>query len=316
MTKLIVVLIILLSAVNLYAERTVKLKKTVQVSGSQVVLEDLLIDSSVLTNLEKSLVILKSPARGFKNFRPIDIAYEMQLHESLLDLSLEAPSFVKIIRVKNIDYVEKFKVSIIQSLKKETPWKMFELELEFSPSDITKITSMSGSDYEMISQRPNEELNSAKIFVRFAENGISRGAVTIDPIIRRKILAITLKSDITKGKIIQKSDLVLDRVWVSGTDERFATNFQDCVGFEAGKNMSSGSRITKAYLVEPIYVQKGDFLKVSSDSPILSISIDAKALSMGRRGEIIRVKNTKSGRLLDVVMTGVQTAVVKTRREP
>ncbi|MCM8528281.1 MAG: flagellar basal body P-ring formation chaperone FlgA [Lentisphaeraceae bacterium] len=311
MTKFSIILMFLFSVMNLHAERTVKLKKTVQVSGSQVLLEDLLIDSSDLKEEEKSLVILKSPIRGFKNFRPVDIAYEMQLHESLLDLSLEAPPFVKIIRIKDINFVETFKAYLKARLNKETPWKMFELEIEFSPSDITTITSMSGCDYEMVSQRANDELNGAKVTVKFTENGSSRGAVKLEPIIRRKILAITLKTDLTKGKIIQKSDLILDRVWVSGTDERFATNFVDCIGFEAGRNMSAGSRVVKAHLIEPVYVQKGDFLKVSSESSFLRITIDAKALSMGRRGEVIRVKNIKSGRLLDVVMTGIQTAVVK-----
>lgn len=312
MTKLnTAIIVFLLSAFSLLAERTVTLKKTIQVSGSQVVLSDLLVDSSSLEKAEKNLVILNSPLRGSKNFRPVDIAYEMQQHKSLMDLALLAPSFVKVIRVKDIDFVEKVKEGLIVALGKETPWKMFDLEMELTATDISKISAMSGNDFEVISQRPSDELDSVKITVKFIEKGINKGAVILNPIIRRKILAITLKNSIKRGGIVQKSDLILDRIWVSGTDERYAVNFQDCVGYEVSRNIAAGSRIAKSFLIEPVYVEKGSFLKVYVKSGLLTLSVDAKALSTGRRGETIRVKNTKSGKDLDVIMTGLQTGIVQ-----
>lgn len=312
MTKLFTALTaFVLFSCSLHAERTLSLRKTVEVRGSQVVLSDLVIDSAVLSDAEKGLVILKSPLRGYKNVRPIDIAYEMQVHKSLLDVELLAPSFVKVVRVKDVDYVEKVKAGLLDALSKENPWKMFELEMEFSPSDLNKISSMSGCEFEMTSQIPNDELDSAKLTVKFTEGDKNKGSLKLLPMVRRKILAITLRNNIKKGHVIQKSDLILDRVWVSGTNEKYAVNFKDCVGYEASRNMLAGSRIINNYLIEPVFVDKGDFITVYSGNRLLNVSAKAKALSMGRRGQIIRAKNIKSGKEMDVEMTGVQTGIVK-----
>ena len=312
MTKpLTYIIVLLLSTVNLLAERNLNLKKNVEVSGHLVLLKDLVIDTASLTDNEKNLVILKSPQRGFKNYRPVDIAYEMQNHPSLMDISLLAPPFVKIIRVKDVHFVEKVKTYLVKELKQQDPWKRFTIEVDFTPDDINKINDMSGADCKLISQIPSDDLGSVKLSVKFTEKEKNRGTITLEPVIRRKIFSITLKGDVNKGQILRKDDLVVAQVWVDGQEDRYASNFQDCVGYELSRNMIAGSRVPKPYLIEPVYVRKGEIIKVYVETAAMRVGIHAKALSDGRRGETIRAKNTKSGKNLDVIMTGLQTAVVK-----
>ena len=312
MTKpLTYLIVLLLSSVNLLAERNLNLKKNVEVSGHLVLLKDLVIDAATLTDNEKNLVILKSPQRGFKNYRPVDIAYEMQNHPSLMDISLLAPPFVKIIRVKDVHFVEKVKTYLVKELKQQDPWKRFTIEVDFTPDDINKINDISGADCELISQIPSDDLGSVKLSVKFTEKEKNRGTITLEPVIRRKIFSITLKGDVNKGQILRKDDLVVAQVWVDGQEDRYASNFQDCVGYELSRNMIAGSRVPKPYLIEPVYVRKGEIIKVYVETAAMRVGIHAKALSDGRRGETIRAKNTKSGKNLDVIMTGLQTAVVK-----
>lgn len=304
--------VLLLCSVNLLAERNINLKKNVEVSGHLVLLKDLLIDSSELSDKEKNLVILKSPQRGFKNYRPIDVAFAMQNHASLLDLVIvDPPSFVKLIRIKDVNFVEKVKTELAKSLKQEDPWKRFTIEVDFTPDDINKINEMSGADFKLISQIPSDDLGSVKLSVKFTEKEKNRGTVTLEPVIRRKIFSITLKSDVNKGDVLRKDDLVVAQVWVDGQEDRYASNFKECVGYELSRNMIAGSRVPKPYLVEPVYVRKGEIIKVYVETAAMRVGIHAKALSDGRRGETIRAKNTKSGKNLDVIMTGLQTAVVK-----
>ena len=312
MTKqLTYLLILLLTCTGLQAERTVNLKKNVQVSGHLVLLKDLLIDTDGLTEEEQKLVILKSPLRGFKNYRPVEIAYEMQNHASLMDLSLVAPPFVKVTRIRDVNFVENVKTGLIKALKNENPWKRFAIEVDFTPEDINKINDMSGADFKLISQIPSDDLTSVQLSVKFTEKEKNRGTLLLKPIIRRRLFSITLKNDVAKGQILNKSDLVVDQVWVDGQEDRYAANFKDCVGYELSRNMVAGSRIPRTFLVEPVYVRKGEIIKVYVESLSMRVGIHANALTDGRRGETIRARNTKSGKLLDVIMTGQQTAVVK-----
>lgn len=294
---------------SLHAERVVQLKKTIQVSGNLVLLKDLLVDTDVLKDAEKDLIIVKSPLRGSKNYTPEELAYEMQNHASLMDLALKSPDFVKIMRVKDANYIENFKGGLTAALLKENPWKRFKIEVEFTNDDLNKINTMSGADYELVSQVPNESLTSVKLSVQFSENGVKRGTLILNPNVRRKVFSIVLRYDLSKGAILQKSDLVVDQVWVDGQEGRYASNFIDCVGYELTKDISAGSRVPKMYLTDPVYVKKGQFLKVYTMVGGLKVAVQAKALTDGRRGQTIKVKNTKSDKMLFVKMVEPELAV-------
>ena len=312
MKKAIFTILILLSSVtSLLAEREMTLKATVNVSGKSVLLEDLVIETELLTDEEKKLAILESPLRGFKNFLPVNIAFAMQAHKSLWDISLIPPKFVKVVRVKDANFVTDVKEAVVKYLSKETPWKMFEIEVEFSASDLAKINEMSGSKFVVTSQRANDQLTSSKVNIKFTENDVDRGEVIINPDIRRKILAITLKSDLKRGDTIRKSDLVLGRVWADGKEARYVSNFKDCVGFEVAQDMSAGKRIAKSFLHEPVYVRKGQELNVSYNSPGIDVSMRAVAMTDGRRGDFIKVKNIDSEEVFEVEMAGIKWAIRK-----
>ena len=294
---------------SLFAERVVQLKRTIQVSGNLVLLKDLLIDTKGLSDKEQELIIIKSPLRGSKNYTPEQLAYEMQNHASLMDLALKSPEFVKIMRVKDANYIENVKEGLTLALQKENPWKRFKIEVEFTNDDINKINSMSGADFKLISQVPNEMFTSSKLSVQFSEKGIKRGNLILRPNIRRKVFSIVLKFGVSKGAILQKSDLVVDQVWVDGKEGRYASNFIDCVGYEVTKDMPSGSRVAKMNLTDPVYVRKGQFLKVYTIIGGLKVGVQAKALTDGRRGQTIKVKNTKSEKILFVKMVGPEVAL-------
>ncbi len=308
---LTIFLILILTPFCLLAEREINLKKSVEVSGQAVLLKDLVVENGALTEEELKLEILKAPLRGFKNFRPVEIAYEMQNHASLMDVSLIAPPVIKVSRVKDPDFIENVRDGVTKALKEHDPWKHFKIELEFSPEDITKINEMGNSSFELKSQIPSEDLGAVKIRVEFKENEKSKGTLTLEPVVRRKVVSIALKSDLAKGSIIKQTDLVVTQAWADGQEEKYASTFEDCIGYELTKNMVAGSRILKTNLAEPVYVKKGEILKVFVVTGSLKVGVHAKALTDGRRGETIRAKNTKSGQTIDVVLTDIQTAEVK-----
>jgi len=298
-------------SLSLQAERIVQLKKTVQVSGHLVLLKDLLVATDALKDSEKELIIIKSPLRGSKNYTPEQLAYEMQNHASLMDLALKSPEFIKIMRVKDANYIENVKAGLTAALLKENPWKRFKIEVELTNDDINKINAMSGADFELVSQVPNEMFTSSKLSVKFTEKGKNRGTIILNPNIRRKIYSIVLKAGLSKGAILQKSDLVVDQVWVDGKEGRYASNFIDCVGYELTKDLPSGSRVPKVALMDPIYITKGGHFNAFVVSNGFKVSAVAKALTDGRRGQTIRARNTKSGEIIQVKMVEPKTGIVE-----
>jgi hypothetical protein len=123
--RLLCILLAFSLSAEVFAEREVRLKAFVTVTGRSVLLKDLLVDSVGVTQEELDFKIVDSPLRGNKRYSSRDIAFMMQGHKSLMDLSLLAPRVVKITRKADNGYVAKVREQLTKELLKQSQWKGF-----------------------------------------------------------------------------------------------------------------------------------------------------------------------------------------------
>ena len=136
------------------------------------------------------------------------------------------------------------------------------------------------------------------------------GVVEINAHLRRKIFTVQLSRSVPKGHILLKDDLRIAQIWSNGKEEKFATQFRECIGFQTTKDLAVSSQIPRSSLAEPFYVRKGEIINVFSKIGNIRVEIQARALLDGKRGQVIRAKNTKSGRQIDVRMVAPLTAEI------
>ena len=289
-------------------EREVRIKSEIRVSGRFVLLKDLVADDELLSQEEKSLIILEAPERGHKKVSIRTIAIKMQEHKQLLDLSLLAPRMLKIYRIADMNFVEDTRLQLQTQLNTNAPWNDYNINIEFDTEDMNSISDMSGADkIELISQTASRDLGLAKMRVKFTEKGQTLGTITLSPVVQREVDVVILKNSVKKGHVLSKSDLQLAKIWSIGKEESLCLSLEEALGFEVRRNMMEGNKIPLSNLSEPVYANKGQIIVVETVLGSLTVRVTAQALQLGRRGDDIRVRNTRTGKIVtaQLVASGV-----------
>ncbi|MCM8529564.1 MAG: flagellar basal body P-ring formation chaperone FlgA [Lentisphaeraceae bacterium] len=304
-------LTLLIGTVSVSAERDVTFKSEVRVEGRFVLLKDLILSNDKILEDELDLIVLEAPERGSKRYSPVSIAYKMQEHKALMDLVISSPPTVKVVRLTDADFIESVRASLVKQLKALPQWKDFNINLVFESDDLISLGGMSGSEtFEITSQNTSRNMSNVKLRVNFSEKGKSLGSISLNPRIQRELDMVILRDSLKKGDVITRSNIQVVKTWSDGREADFCLTLEEAVGYEARKNLPEGSKIPVNYLADPIYARKGQIISVRSVVGPLNITIDAKTLQQGRRGDIIRVQNTFSKRILAVKLVGDGIGVI------
>ena len=158
------------------------------------------------------------------------------------------------------------------------------------------------------------EKNGFNLFVRIKLNNpvkdtkkkkiISKATNRNTKMISRKELkknknfhTVKLKRSLEKNDIIKIEDL--DLIITSKPSEKsFFNNKEDLVGRKLKKNLKVDQLLHPRHLYERFEVNIGDFLSIVSQMGNASVAVAGEAKDSGNLGDIIKVKNLRSGKVI------------------
>jgi flagella basal body P-ring formation protein FlgA len=123
---------------------------------------------------------------------------------------------------------------------------------------------------------------------------------TFDPL---KSKTVVVSKNITKGEVVTEDHLAYS-FQISDDLPGSFTSMSEVIGRKAKFNLARGA-VIKTRQLEIVYpVEKGKAVLVVADNSRLSITVNAIALEAGQLGDMIRVKNSTSGKILNAIVTG------------
>ena len=109
--------------------------------------------------------------------------------------------------------------------------------------------------------------------------------------------SVKLKRSLEKNDIIKIEDL--DLIITSKPSEKsFFNNKEDLVGRKLKKNLKVDQLLHPRHLYEKFEVNIGDFLSIVSQMGNASVAVAGEAKDSGNLGDIIKVKNLRSGKVI------------------
>ena len=118
-----------------------------------------------------------------------------------------------------------------------------------------------------------------------------------------KSKTVVVKKNITKGEVITEDHLTYSFQISDDLPGGFST-MSEIIGRKAKFNLARGA-VIKTRQLEIVYpVEKGKAVLVVANNSRLSITVNAIALEAGQLGDMIKVKNSTSGRILNAIVTG------------
>ncbi len=109
--------------------------------------------------------------------------------------------------------------------------------------------------------------------------------------------AVVAKRYIPKGSIISYDDVKIDKVKAKN-DERYFTNINKLIGKKLRFAVKKGQPITLKYLEKEYYVFRNTNVEVLYEKNGFRIRLLGRALENGELGDLIRVRNTSSGKVI------------------
>ena len=111
------------------------------------------------------------------------------------------------------------------------------------------------------------------------------------------IKIIKLKKSLEKNDIIQLDDL--ETVSVEKKHQTtFFDNKKQLVGRKLKKNMKMGQILHPRHLFESFDINNGDIISIVSNLGNVSVTVSGEAQNSGNLGDLIKVKNLKSGKII------------------
>ncbi|WP_417797032.1 flagellar basal body P-ring formation chaperone FlgA [Stutzerimonas nitrititolerans] len=118
------------------------------------------------------------------------------------------------------------------------------------------------------------------------------------------------KTIIERGQTIDADDIELQRINIANARRGYYNRPSEVIGMAAKRRIRAGQTITPALLEQPMAVKRGQPVKIVASQDGIEASTSGEALSDGLPDEIIRVRNVRSGKVIDakVVEEGVVTS--------
>ena len=116
--------------------------------------------------------------------------------------------------------------------------------------------------------------------------------------------AYVAKTPLARGSKIQAGSVELRSVTINQAHGGIFQDDRGLVGMEMRRSVAGGTLMTPGLLTAPEVVARGDRVVISAQVASIVVSSRGTALSDGRQGEQILVKNESSDRTVKAIVTG------------
>jgi flagellar basal body P-ring formation protein FlgA len=115
-----------------------------------------------------------------------------------------------------------------------------------------------------------------------------------------------------RGQIVGPADITMARLNIDALPNSVIPNPEDIIGLEASRTIGTGDLFHRGHLKVPPMVEKGATVKILFKSSTLEASALGEALEDGLDGEVVRVRNVSSRKIIKAKVT--ESGVVRVSR--
>ncbi|MBJ9260439.1 flagellar basal body P-ring formation protein FlgA [Citrobacter amalonaticus] len=113
---------------------------------------------------------------------------------------------------------------------------------------------------------------------------------------------VMAKSLIERNTVLTPDDLQMKSYNISGQRNGLLMRLEDAVGLTSKRTLQPGKPLTRAALIQPLLVKRDQPVTIVSRMEGITASMPGVALKNGRKGDIIKIRNTSSQRVVSGVV--------------
>ena len=122
------------------------------------------------------------------------------------------------------------------------------------------------------------------------------------PVLSRRLLA---------GTVIGEGDIRWIKLRADHIQRDTITDAKDLIGLVPTRSLRDGKPIQASQVRRPLMVAKGSLVTMVVRGPAMLLTAQGRAQESGSKGDVIRIANTQSKQVVEAMVTGPGTVVVR-----
>ncbi len=295
LSKLCLVLTFCVLSLPVHAKTPVTLRPVVELTNPAIRLSDVF--KGVPKDIDREIAIAPSAGQS--------VTYDIRVLTRLAKqyrLGWDAKSYMDhalLTRAANTLTLEDIQPIVLENLKLEQNNQNVAPEIQFDnrsfsmalPADYAPKFKLINFTYDMRNKRFRGDI------VAQAENGPRHHSISGRVIIKRKVPVV--HQHIKKGAILSEQDFEWAWVKEQHLGKNAITNISDLIGMELRQSQNSGNFLRSRDVRFPRLVFRGSMVTMRIQTPIMLISTQGRALQDGKKGDVVRIKNMQSQRIIE-----------------
>ncbi|WP_333780870.1 flagellar basal body P-ring formation chaperone FlgA [Dryocola boscaweniae] len=194
--------------------------------------------------------------------------------------------------------------SSIKQEAKRRSWPEYQAKMNvFIPAEVSQYPACNSPLTASLPGGDRLDLNRIRYDVRCGDSGGWDVAVTVKPDIYLPVLVA--KETLERGQVLSASDMQFRKYNISSTRGGYITNPDDIVGLTVKRRLRELQPISLSQLEAPVMVERGQQVVMIARQDGIEARTMGEALKKGRKGEMIKVKNSSSERVVTAIVDGM-----------
>jgi len=238
---------------------------------------------------------------------------QARLHQkgiTLTDYVLKMPATVKITR----DYVHVSQKAIEKIARRcilEGISQKEDVQIEQLKAQSDLILPPGKLSFQCLSPNQGNFIGSYSLPIAFFVDGNSVAKTWVIAKVKVRIPVIVVARPLMRGEIIKEKDVRIEKRELLSIPAGIFSDPRKVIGKKARRILGVGEIITQRMIEEVPIIRRGDRVTIIAESPVLKVVASGQAKENGCRGELIKVMNLNSRKIIYARVVDANTVRVE-----
>ncbi|WP_319409774.1 flagellar basal body P-ring formation chaperone FlgA [uncultured Desulfosarcina sp.] len=253
-----------------------------------------------------AIVVARAPQPGQTRFVSIDYI-RIRLKQAGIDTTsilFKGPQDVRITRQAATLPTQRIQRAVEMAIRSRMPWKNEDVTISDINLDETLQLPVGKLTYQILPSRNEDYLGQTILALHLFVDGEPVRKVWVNATISVMADVVTVVRPLGKYAVIELADLSLERRDLSGLSSDTVSRIEDVLGNRTTRMIYPQTVLQANMVASPPLVRRGDIVKIVANTGPMIITATGVVKQQGCKGEMVRVMNTDSNRIITARVTG------------
>ncbi len=265
-----------------------------------------------VTDLEK-IVVATSPRAGQTRFLGVDYI-RIRLKNAGIDpdiIEFRGATDIRITRRAVVLPIGQLRREVERTIRSRMPWKDENVIITNISFDDTVDLPAGRLSYRVETNGKEDFLGRTLLALHLYVDGKPVRKLWVNATICVETDVVTVVRPLGKHQHVELADLSVERRDLAKLPKDTIRSMEEALGHRTTRMIYPNTILQSSMIVTPPLVKRGDIVKIVASSGPMTITATGMVKNQGRRGDLVRVVNMDSNRMVTARVTGSNAVLVE-----